>query len=196
FAYAYCRGRLFDTVEIDDGQYDTVADIFWATGACLFIRSDIFWKAGALDEDFFAHQEEIDLCWRIKNMGYRIVCIPQSVIYHVGGGSLPKGNPRKTYLNFRNNLMMMFKNLDAVSLCWKFPFRLVLDQLAALYLFLKNRDFAELFSIYKAQGAAIRRIPSLLKKRKQGRHFSAAHLSGTSVVWQYYVRGKRKFSEL
>lgn len=109
--YPYCRGRIFDTVEKDIGQYDDIADIFWASGAALMVRSELYEKAGGLDADFFAHMEEIDLCWRIKLLGYDIKAIPQSVVYHLGGGTLPASDPRKTYLNFRNNLLLLHKNL-------------------------------------------------------------------------------------
>ena len=170
FGYPFCRGRLFDTVEKDEGQYDDVKEIFWATGACLFIRSDIYWKAGGLDEDFFAHQEEIDMCWRIKNMGYKIICAPASIIYHVGGGSLPQGNARKTYLNFRNNLMMMFKNLPLAALMWKMPFRMILDGIAAIYSVVKNKNLKDFGAILKAHYSFYMSLPQLIKKRQATTH--------------------------
>jgi len=196
FGYAFCRGRLFDTLEKDEGQYDDVKEIFWATGACLFIRSDVYWKAGALDEDFFAHQEEIDLCWRIKNLGYRIICVPSSVIYHVGGGSLPQGNARKTYLNFRNNLMMMFKNLPTGALLWKMPFRMFLDGVAAFQSVTKNKNLKDFGAILKAHYGFYVAIPQLIQKRKQIPHPSSLHLSEVNILWLYFARGKKKFSEL
>lgn len=194
--YAFCRGRLFETIEKDEGQYDDVKEIFWATGACLFVRADVYDKAGGLDEDFFAHQEEIDFCWRINSMNYKIVCVPSSVVYHVGGGSLSYGNPRKTYLNFRNNLMMLFKNLPASVLVWKLFLRMILDGLAAISTVMKTKGFAEFFAILKAHFSFYASIPLLLKKRKAIPHKSSEKLFSKSIVWQYFVRGKRKFSEL
>lgn len=197
FSYAYCRGRLFDIKEKDEGQYDDVAEIFWASGACMFVRTDIFWKAGGFDADFFAHQEEIDLCWRMKNAGYKILCIPSSVVYHVGGWSSPHGNPRKTYLNFRNNLFMMFKNLRWNEILWKiFVVRLLMDGLAAAHSVAKNKSSSDAVAILKAHFAFYAAIPKLLRKRRQIPHPSSVHLSGVSVVWEYFVKGKQKFSEL
>ncbi len=195
-SYAFCRGRLFETMEKDEGQYDDVKEIFWASGACLFVRSDVYIKAGGLDEDFFAHQEEIDLCWRINNMNYKIVCVPQSVIYHVGGGSLSYGNPRKTYLNFRNNLMMMFKNLPASSLVWKLFLRMILDGLAAVNTVVKTKRFHEFSAILKAHFSFYSSIPLLLEKRKAIPNKSSAKLVATSIVWAYFVRRKKTFKEL
>ncbi len=195
-SYAFCRGRIFETMEKDEGQYDDVKEIFWASGACLFIRSALYKSAGGLDEDFFAHQEEIDLCWRINSMNYKIVCVPQAVVYHVGGGSLPYGNTRKTYLNFRNNLMMMFKNSPAGTILFKIFIRMILDGLAAVNSVVKTKGFAELNAILKAHFAFYVSIPSLLEKRKAIKHKSSAKLFNKSIVWAYFVQRKRKFSEL
>ena len=118
YGYPFCRGRLFDVVEKDHGQYDDPCEIFWASGAAMFVRADVWHQLGGLDGDFFAHMEEIDFCWRAKNKGYRVEYCPKSAIYHVGGGTLPKSNPRKTFLNFRNNLSMLYKNLPAAPACW------------------------------------------------------------------------------
>jgi GT2 family glycosyltransferase len=196
FGYAFCRGRLFDTLEVDEGQYDDIREIFWASGACMFIRSDIYWKAGAFDEDFFAHQEEIDLCWRIKNMGFKIISVPASVIYHVGGGSLPQGNVKKTYLNFRNNMMMMFKNLPLLSLLWKMPVRIYMDFAAGLYGILRNGNLKDMGAILKAHFMFYVALPKLIKKRMAIPHPPSVYLSNVNLVWQYFGRGKRKFSEL
>ncbi|MEO5967057.1 MAG: glycosyltransferase family 2 protein, partial [Ferruginibacter sp.] len=130
--YPFARGRVFDVCEKDEGQYDDVQECFWASGASLFIRAEDFKSTGGLDEFFFAHQEEIDLCWRLKNLGKKIYAVPQSVVYHVGGGTLPKGNSKKTFLNFRNNLIMLHKNLPLKSLWWKIPVRISLDIVAAI----------------------------------------------------------------
>ena len=131
YGYPYCRGRIFDTVEEDKGQYDSVAELFWATGAALMIRAEDYRAAGGLDGTFFAHMEEIDLCWRLRSRGRRIVCIPQSCVYHVGGATLNKSNPRKTYLNFRNNLLMLYKNLPENELRHVMFVRALLDYVAA-----------------------------------------------------------------
>lgn len=195
-SYAFCRGRIFNTIEKDKGQYDDVKEIFWATGACLFVRSEVYWKAGALDEDFFAHQEEIDLCWRMRNMGYKIIIVPSSVIYHVGGGSLPQGNPRKTYLNFRNNLMMMFKNLSSSSLIFKMFWRFILDGVAAVHSVIKNKNFKDLAAILKAHFSFYAAIPTLIRKRRQIPHPSSVHLTDVNILWQYFFRGKKKYSDL
>ncbi len=195
-SYAFCRGRIFNEIEKDTGQYDDVKDIFWATGACMFVRSEIYWQAGALDEDFFAHQEEIDLCWRIKNMGYRIIVAPASVVYHVGGGSLPQGNPRKTYLNFRNNLMMMFKNLSGSTLVFRMFWRFVLDGVAAFHSIFKNGNFNDFGAILKAHFAFYAALPALIKKRNKLPHHSAAHLTNINLLWQHFAKGKKRFSDL
>ena len=137
--YPFCRGRIFESTELDTGQYDDVIEIFWATGACLFLRASQFWNIGGFDEDFFAHQEEIDLCWRMKNKGYKIMIEPRSVVYHVGGGTLDSLSPFKTYLNFRNNLFMLVKNLPLRSILFVIPFRLLLDGVAAVS-FLSNKN--------------------------------------------------------
>jgi GT2 family glycosyltransferase len=195
YSYAFCRGRMYDVVEKDEGQYDTIAEIFWATGACMFIRSEVFWKAGAFDADFFAHQEEIDLCWRIKNLGYRIICVPQSVVYHVGGGSLSKTNPHKTFLNFRNNMRMMFKNMPIGGLLWKIPLRICLDTIAATYSVYKKGNLRDSFAIVRAHYAFIGSIPKWIKKRKGIPH-SAAHLSNVNTIWEHFILRRRTFSDL
>lgn len=196
FCYAFCRGRIFDTVERDEGQYDSIQTIFWATGACLFVRADAFWKAGALDEDFFAHQEEIDLCWRMNNLGYKAVCVPQSVVYHVGGGSLAYGNPRKTYLNFRNTLMMMFKNLPTEKLVSILFSRMILDGMAALNSVIKTKALGDFIAIFKAHLSFYSALPMLIQKRKRVLKKTSSKLFPQSIVWQYFVRHKKKFSDL
>ena len=148
YGYPFCRGRIFDTLETDNAQYDDIAEIFWATGACLAIRATDFWQAGALDGRFFAHQEEIDLCWRLKARGKSIVCVPKSVVFHVGGGTLNVESPMKTYLNFRNNLLLLYKNLPENRLKKVFFVRFFLDIFAALILFLqgKKENAAQIFN--------------------------------------------------
>jgi GT2 family glycosyltransferase len=157
----------------------------------------VFWKAGAFDEDFFAHQEEIDLCWRMNSMGYKVISVPGSMVYHVGGGSLPQGNPRKTYLNFRNNLFMMFKNLPLLEMLWKvFVIRLVMDGLAAFHSVFKRKSISDLIAILKAHFSFYAAIPSLIQRREQVPQKSSAHLTRVNIVWQYFAGGKKKYSEL
>ncbi len=194
--YAYTRGRVFDTIEEDQGQYNDVVDVFWATGACLFIRSDAFRKAGGLDEYFFAHQEEIDLCWRLKSLGYRNIVVPSSVVFHVGGGSLQYGNARKTYLNFRNNLFLIFKNLPTSQLIWKLPVRMMLDGVAAIQSVWSNKNFKHLVAVLKAHFHFYVAIPSLIEKRNAIVRTTSAELSPVSIVWKYFASNKKKFLEI
>ncbi len=147
--YPYCRGRIFDTCETDNGQYDTPTDIFWATGAALMVRTDLYLSLGGLDKDFFAHMEEIDLCWRILLSGNRIMAIPASTVYHLGGGSLPASNPRKTYLNFRNNLLLLHKNIPQKDLRPTLLRRRLLDTIAWAK-FMATFDFANANAILRA----------------------------------------------
>lgn len=171
YGYPFCRGRVFDTVEVDENQYDNPIDIFWATGAALFVRSNVYWEVGGMDDDFFAHMEEIDLCWRIKNRGYRISCEPKSVIYHVGGGTLPKQNPFKTYLNFRNNHYLLLKNLPSKRLLPTYFVRLFLDN-AAAFSFLLKGNFGDFKAVYKARFAVIKNF-KMMKGKRKGAQFSA-----------------------
>ena len=147
--YPYCRGRIFNHVEKDRGQYDHVCPIFWATGAALLVRTDVYRKEGGLDKRFFAHMEEIDFCWRLRSRNYGIYCIPQSTVYHVGGGTLPKSHPRKTFLNFRNNLLMLYKNLPEERLNFTLRIRYLLDLIAALKMLLSGQ-VKESMAIVKA----------------------------------------------
>lgn len=147
--YTYCRGRIFDTCETDNGQYDDAINVFWATGAALLIRTDLYRKLGGLDEKFFAHMEEIDLCWRILQAGYEIAAVPQSVVYHLGGGSLPASNPRKTYLNFRNNLLLLHKNLPDTTRRKKLFTRRLLDTIAWIK-YIATFDFKNANAILRA----------------------------------------------
>ncbi|MDR0699624.1 MAG: glycosyltransferase family 2 protein, partial [Tannerella sp.] len=151
YGYPYCRGRIFSVVEEDKGQYDTPTDVLWATGACLFIRTEIFRKEGGFDVRFFAHQEEIDLCWRLRSRGYRIVCAPSSVVYHVGGATLNMESPQKTFLNFRNNLLMLYKNLPEKDLKKVFRVRFWLDLAAATEFFITGhpKNAAAVFRAHK-----------------------------------------------
>ena len=199
YTYPFCRGRIFDTYEKDEGQYDDVREIFWATGACLFIRADVFHKATGFDEDFFAHMEEIDLCWRIKNMGYKIMYCPHSTVFHVGGGTLAKTSPRKTYLNFRNNLLLMTKNHDPGFFVIKLLMRMVLDGVAGMK-FLLSGDFSHFNAVLKAHFSFYGMFGKTMKKRralqKQVKQYTTTAVYRRSIVVDYYLRGKKKFSDL
>ncbi|HEX8270308.1 MAG TPA: glycosyltransferase family 2 protein [Flavobacterium sp.] len=194
FGYPFCRGRVFDTVEKDEGQYDDDREIFWASGACMFIRKNVFDELGGFDADFFAHQEEIDLCWRAFNKGFKAKYIHNSVVYHVGGATLQQGDPRKTYLNFRNSLMMLVKNLPGKQLITIVIGRMVLDGMAGIQFLLKGKP-AHFWAIIKAHFAfysAIRHnYLKRIKSKAPGQYF---HLS--SVVYNYFVGGKKYYKNL
>lgn len=191
FGYPYCRGRIFDTLEDDHKQYDDPVDIFWSSGACTLIRSHVFHACGAFDKDFFAHMEEIDLCWRIHSAGFKIKSIPSSEVYHVGGGTLSKSSPFKTYLNFRNGLYLLLKNLPLLTLFYKFPIRILLDWVAALK-FLLEGGFLHSLAILKAHFSTMVSLFRTINKRK---HTSALPKS-TILIVQYYLKKKKRFSEL
>lgn len=200
YGYPFCRGRIFNTVEDDNGQYDYNAEILWATGACLMIRAEDFRRAGGFDARFFAHNEEIDLCWRLRIMGRKIYCIPDSVVYHVGGGTLPKGNPMKTYLNFRNNLTMLYKNLPDKDLHHVMAVRRVLDYVAALQMILTGNGLADFKAVLRARRDFNRWRGDFKTVRMQIQQMrvaaGAAELSGYSILWKYYIKGIKKFSAL
>lgn len=189
--YPFCRGRIFDKIEKDTGQYDEPIDIFWATGACLMIRSDLFKKSGGLDPDFFAHMEEIDLCWRIQSLGYKIKAIPTSEVYHVGGGTLSKLSPFKTYLNFKNGLFILLKNLPTVELIAKLPMRIFLDWIAALK-FIMEGNVKHGMAVWKAHIMVIAKFYQTVRKRK---YVSSPSFKGV-ILLKYYLRRKQKFSDL
>lgn len=195
--YPFCRGRIFDDLEVDNGQYNDAVEVFWATGACLFARAEHFNEIGGLDEDFFAHQEEIDLCWRLKNKGYKIMVQPKSIVFHVGGGTLNSGSPFKTHLNFRNNLFMLFKNLPASSLFTTIPIRLVLDGVAALTFLNKENGFQHALAIAKAHFIFYFEIPKLMVKRQKINQKN--NLIGKvdwSILLNNKIKGIKRFSEL
>ena len=200
FGYPFCRGRLFDSVEPDHGQYDDTTYIFWASGAALAIRKDIFNDIGGFDEDFEFHMEEIDLCWRLQNQGFQIVYAPKSIVYHLGGGSLPMQSPRKVFYNFRNSLYMLWKNYSTSSLIIRFPIRLILDVIAAWKTLLEGKP-KEWVAIAKAHFHFFVHLPKLHRKRKECRKECKEHgepktIAGFSVVWQYFVKGNKTFDEL
>ena len=198
--YPFCRGRLFDTVEEDRGQYDEPMSVLWATGACLLIRRDDYWKAGGLDGRFFAHNEEIDLCWRLRTMGRLVYCLPQSVVYHVGGGTLPKNNPMKTFLNFRNNLTMLYKNLPEEELKPVMRLRWWLDYLAAFQTLVLNRNWGDCKAIFRARKAFKQWLPQFKADRERIQQQRSVHVvperMRISLVWQYYAKRKKHFSDI
>ena len=199
YGYPFCRGRIFDQVEEDLGQYDTTMDVFWATGACMFVRSAHFHKVGGFDADFWAHMEEIDLCWRFKNRGYRIVYASDSQVFHVGGGTLEYNNPQKLYLNFRNNLWLLYKNLPAGQLLYILFIRLILDGVAATKL-LGESNFNGIKSVLKAHLHFYQSLPALNRKRKlvgRNRQFNRpAGMLSKSIVFQFYIRKRKHFSDI
>ena len=200
FGYPFCRGRIFETVERDNGQYDYPADILWATGAALMIRAKDYWEAGGLDGRFFAHNEEIDLCWRLRIRGRRIVCLPESYVYHVGGGTLPKGNPMKTFLNFRNNLTMLYKCLPDEELKYVMRWRWWLDYLAAWEMLILKRNLGDFKAIYRARRAFKRWKKDFSDDRKKIQQSRVAkqipEQKRFSLLWQYYAKGRKTFSAL
>ncbi len=197
--FMFCRGRMFDHYENDHGQYNGVVEIFWATGACLFIRAECFHDIGGLDEDFFAHMEEIDMCWRLKNQGYKIYFSSKSVVYHLGGGTLSNTNPQKTYLNFRNNLYLLTKNYNQGNFVLKLFYRMILDGIAALKFLIDlhpKHSFAVLhahLSFYSKARIFYRKRISIQNNVKQ-KHVSGMYKK--SVVFEYFLFGKKNFSDL
>lgn len=200
YGYPFCRGRIFQTVENDDGQYDDSCKIAWATGACLMIRSRDYWEAGGLDGRFFAHSEEIDLCWRLRSRGRDIYCVPDSQVYHVGGGTLPKNNPMKTFLNFRNNLTMLYKNLNDKDLKHVMRVRWWLDYLAALQMLLLEQHWGDFCAVFKARKAFKRWRNEFEFDRQKIQNSRLVQdekiLNSYSILWKYYVKGKKKYSEI
>ena len=195
--YPFCRGRIFDDLEEDKGQYNDATEVFWATGACIFVRADAFWEVGGFDADFFAHQEEIDLCWRMKNKGYKNMVEPKSVVYHVGGGTLDAGSPFKTHLNFRNNLKMLFKNLPLPSLFMVIPMRLLLDGLAAFTFLNKPKGIHHLFAIIKAHFTFYFAIPGLIAKRQKiSQKNDLVGKMRKSILLKNKLKGIKNFSDL
>lgn len=193
YGYPFCRGRFFESIEEDKGQYDEMIEIFWATGAALFVRSDIYHQLNGLDEDFFAHMEEIDFCWRIKNIGYKVMINPQSTVYHIGGGTLPKNNSLKTYLNFRNNLFLLLKNLPQHRLFATFFVRLFLDNLAA-FVFLLQGNSKDFLAVYKAQFSFIKGFKKMKQKRSSEPKIAYKDVYKRSIVFAHYIRRKKYFN--
>lgn len=200
YGYPFCRGRVFKHIEKDLGQYDSATDIFWASGACFLIRSEIFWEVGGFDVDFFAHMEEVDLCWRILSQQKRIVCVPQSTVYHVGGGTLSAENPYKTYLNFRNNLLMLYKNATKHELQKTLLIRWFLDYIAAFSMLLEGKA-ANAKSIIKAR-KDFRKMRIFFKSKRRNCQKLQKNKDIQSLIlpqpllWTYYIKRKTNFSDL
>lgn len=192
--YPYCRGRIFDNLEKDHGQYNNDTYIFWASGACLAIRKSAFYEAGAFDESYFAHQEEIDLCWRLHNLGYKIKYTGGSRVYHLGGATLHSMNPRKTFFNFRNSLFSLLKNTPGTTAFFLILLRMILDALAG-FKFIAAGKFAHFYAILQAHSSFYRHISILLKKRKKLPK-KKDYYRQRSIVISYFISGKRKFSDL
>jgi len=197
--YPFCRGRILDSIEKDTGQYDKNIDIFWASGAAMFVRAEVYKQAGGLDSDFFAHMEEIDLCWRIKNLGYRIICDTNSTVFHVGGATLPNHSSRKLFLNFRNNLLMLYKNLPSHKLLFTFLARMILDGVAA-FKFLLSGEVSNFTAVFKAHISFYSMLKKYNLKRKQSlRLVSKEHhpeIYQNSLIIDYYLKSKKVFSDL
>ncbi|MCL2313540.1 MAG: glycosyltransferase family 2 protein [Firmicutes bacterium] len=191
--YPFCRGRVFEYLEEDTGQYNNAIEVFWATGAALFVRSSVFHAVNGLDEDFFAHMEEIDFCWRVKSLGYKIMVEPKSVVYHVGGGTLPKNSARKTYLNFRNNMFLLLKNLPKEKLLPIFLLRFPLDHIAALF-FLFRGHWKDTWAVYRAQLSFLRQFRKIKRKRENINEKTYKKTFQKSIVFGHYIKKKTKFN--
>lgn len=192
--YPYCRGRIFSTLEQDHGQYNDVLPIFWATGACLFVRSHAFKQIEGFDEDFFAHQEEIDLCWRLQSLGGVIKYVGSSSVFHLGGATLGASNPQKTFYNFRNTLLALVKNVKGSHVWWLIFKRMVWDGIAGLQ-FLAQGKLTHFFAILRAHLSFYAFLPKFLQKRKKWAS-SFKYYQVSSIVWMYFCRRKKKYSDL
>jgi GT2 family glycosyltransferase len=199
FGYMFCRGRVFNTIEKDNGQYNDDIEVFWASGGCLMVRADLYHQLGGLEADLYAHMEEIDLCWRLKNAGYKIGYIGGSTVYHVGGSVISYGSPQKLYYNFRNSLILLLKNEKGSKLLWLFPLRLVLDGVAGVQMMACGK-FKETLTILKAHFNFYANIGKWLGKRKEAKklvtHRNEEGIYAKSIVWQYFALGKKTFSKI
>jgi GT2 family glycosyltransferase len=199
FGYPFCRGRVINRVEKDTGQYDNQINVFWSSGACMILKSEAWIRCGGFDDDFFAHMEEIDLCWRFHKAGYRVCFLPESVIYHIGGGTLSYSSPFKTYLNFRNSLFLLYKNLPDNKLNSILFIRRILDGLAAVY-FLLQGNFSSVASVWKAHIDYYRAMNKLREKRKTVRKMEITETNDTvlnkSIVFEFYIKGHKTYKSL
>ncbi|WP_421774505.1 glycosyltransferase family 2 protein [Gracilimonas sp.] len=200
YGYTFCRGRIFDEVERDKGQYNDSPNLFWASGAALAVRKDLFIESGGFDEDFEFHMEEIDLCWRLQNQGYKIGYAPESVIYHLGGGSLPMGSPRKVYYNFRNSLFMLWKNYSSSSLRKRFMLRLILDVIAAYKALLSGKP-REMGAVAKAHLHFAKDFMKVIRKRKELQSKRTEQndpdtMLNISLIWQHFGKGVTRYRDI
>lgn len=199
WGYMFCRGRIFDTLEKDEGQYNTSLEVFWASGGCFVVNAEIYHKLGGLDPDLFAHMEEIDLCWRMKNAGYQIGCVSESTVFHVGGSVISYGSPQKTYYNYRNNLVLLLKNEEAARLWWLLPFRLMLDGVSALQLLFKGQ-FKNILAIVRAHWSFFFTIGTWYRKRLLVNNFAVNRnktgLYKRAIILDYFLGGKKKYTDL
>jgi len=193
--YPYCRGRIFSSLEKDTQQYNDTTEIFWASGACFFIRSNIYHQLGGFDEQYFAHQEEIDLCWRVQNEEHSIKYVGASTVYHIGGATLNEASPRKTFLNFRNSLFTVLKNVPKRFLLFVILFRLILDGIAGTKFLLELRAL-HTWAIIKAHFSFYRYLPIMLKKRTKIAHKRTTYYHSMSIVWQHFILGKKTFNQI
>jgi GT2 family glycosyltransferase len=194
YGYPYCRGRVFNDIEKDRNQFNDISEIFWASGACFFIRSKVYHQLNGFDEDYFAHQEEIDLCWRTQNIGYQVKYVGNSTVFHVGGATLKETDPQKTFLNFRNSLLNVVKNVPKKWFLFVVFSRLLLDGIAGIKFILELRPIHSL-AILKAHFSFYTNFYKFLKKRKVLQKKSNYNLH-TSIVWQYFILGRKKFKDL
>ncbi|MEX0996536.1 MAG: glycosyltransferase family 2 protein [Flavobacteriaceae bacterium] len=194
YGYPYCRGRIFNTLEKDKGQYDETSEIFWASGACLFVRKDAFEQVSGFDEDYFAHQEEIDLCWRLFNLDYKVICVNQSKVYHLGGGTLKNTNPKKTYLNFRNSLFNLLKNAPKSKITGRIFIRMLLDGIAGIQ-FILSFKLSHFIAILRAHLSFYNNLRKTLQKRTiQSKKENYYHHK--SIVFSYFVKQIKSFNKL
>lgn len=195
YGYPFCRGRIFQSLEEDTGQYDESVEVFWATGACMFVRAELFHSMGGFDDDFFAHMEEIDFCWRSKSMGNKIMVCPKSTVYHVGGGTLPVGSAWKTYLNFRNNFVLLYKNLPSNKLYSTLIVKLFLDGVAG-FKFLLQGGFSDFIAVIRAHIYFYRNFSKINRKRKNTFRKEVSKVYNRNIVIEHYLLRKKNFSEL
>lgn len=194
YGYPFCRGRIFDTLEEDKGQYNDIIDVFWASGACFFIKKDTFNLLGGFDENYFAHQEEIDLCWRAQNKGHNIKYVGSSTVFHLGGATLNEMNPKKTFLNFRNSLFSIVKNLPLTKAVPTIFIRLLLDGIAGIRFLFQSR-FGHFWAIVRAHFSFYWHVPTLYRKRGNAK-YALKYYQTKSIVWSYFVKQKKKFNIL
>ena len=199
YGYLFCRGRIFFDIEKDNGQYNDNIEVFWASGGCFMVRADLYHQLGGLDNDFYAHMEEVDLCWRFKNAGYKIGYIAASLVYHVGGSVISYGSPQKLYYNFRNNLILLIKNEKGSKLVWLFPFRLLLDGVAGLRLLLTG-NFKQTYTIMKAHFHFYSELGKWLERRRENKKMITTRnetgIYTRSIVWDYFLLRRKKFTDL